>query len=329
MSQRPPSAILRVRDLRAYFRTDEGLARAVDGVSFDVEPGETVALVGESGCGKTVTALSVMGLIDRPTGFHPSGTVHFEGRELLALSERVRCRVRGNRMAMVFQEPMSCLDPIYRVETQVTESLRHHRGLSRREARSEAMGLLERVGLADPQMMMRAFPHQLSGGMQQRVMIAIALACRPSLLIADEPTTALDVTIQAQILELLRDLQAEMGMAIVLITHDLGVVAELAERVMVMYAGRIVETASVDALFDRPRHPYTQGLLRALPSLSGPRGRLETIEGQVPSSTEPQIGCAFRDRCELAVTECADARPALERVDSGHQVRCLRRRSVG
>jgi len=318
------SALLSVRGLQTHFRTVDGIARAVDDVSFDVAPGETLGIVGESGCGKSVTSLSIMGLVPRPPGFHPGGEVHFDGRDLLGLPERELRRIRGADIAMVFQEPMTSLNPIFRVGAQIGESLRRHKGLSRREARKEAIGLLERVGISDPAGRVDDYPHQLSGGMKQRVMIAMALACKPRLLVADEPTTALDVTIQAQILDLLRDLQAELGMAIILITHDLGVVAEMAHRVLVMYGGRIVEEGTVDDLFESPRHPYTLGLLRSLPDLSSDRERLAVIPGMVPSATHFPSGCRFRNRCELAVEACGATLPELEVVGTGRRAACLR-----
>ena len=316
--------LLRVRGLKTYFRTPDGIARAVDDISFDVAPGETLGIVGESGCGKSVTSLSIMGLVPSPPGFHPAGEVLFDGRDLLKLSEREMQKLRGEDLAMVFQEPMTSLNPIFRVGAQIGESLRQHRGLSRRAARVEAIGLLERVGIPDPARRVDDHPHQMSGGMKQRVMIAMALACRPRLLIADEPTTALDVTIQAQILDLLRDLQEELGMAIVLITHDLGVIAETAHRVAVMYGGRIVEQADVDDLFGAPRHPYTLGLFRSLPQLDGGRGRLEVIQGMVPSATDFPSGCRFRNRCDFATEACAEHLPELVSTGDGRAAACQR-----
>ena len=316
--------VVSVRHLRTYFRTDGPVARAVDDVSFDVRAGETLGVVGESGCGKSVTSLSIMGLVPAPHGHHPSGEIHFEGRDLLKLSEREMRKVRGDRIAMIFQEPMTSLNPIFRIGNQIGETLRHHRGMSRTEARLESIRLLERVGIPDAGKRVDDFPHQLSGGMKQRVMIAMALSCRPKLLIADEPTTALDVTIQAQILDILRDLQEEFGMAILLITHDLGVVAEMAHRVVVMYGGRVVETADATTLFSRPRHPYTVGLFESLPDIETDREELAVIPGMVPRSTEFPSGCRFRNRCAHADRPCAQSLPSLDAVATGHEVACSR-----
>ena len=319
--------ILEVRNLRTFFRTSGGVARAVDDVSFDVRPGETLGIVGESGCGKSVTSLSIMRLVPEPPGFHPSGEIRFAGRDLLKLSEREMRKLRGDDIAMIFQEPMTSLNPIFRVGAQISESLRQHRGLNKHEARVEAIKLLTRVGIPDPTKRVDDYPHQMSGGMKQRVMIAMALACEPKLLIADEPTTALDVTIQAQILDLLRDLQSEMGMAIVLITHDLGVIAEMAHRVVVMYAGRVVETAPVELLFDEPRHPYTLGLFRSLPDMNAEaQDQLATIRGMVPNATAFPSGCRFRNRCDFAVDACAETMPDLVPIADrpGQAAACLR-----
>ena len=317
--------LLSVRGLHTYFRTEAGVAKAVDDVSFEVHAGETLGVVGESGCGKSVTCLSIMGLLPKPPGYHPHGEIWFQGHELLTLRERQLQRLRGAEMAMIFQEPMTSLNPIFRVGAQIGETLRQHRKLGRREARREATRLLERVGIPDPGTRVDDYPHQMSGGMKQRVMIAMALACDPKLLIADEPTTALDVTIQAQILDLLRDLQKEMGMAIMLITHDLGVVAEMAHRVAVMYAGRIVETTTAETLFTEPRHPYTRGLFRSLPKIDGPRPeRLEVIPGMVPSATDFPSGCRFRSRCEWARDRCGEELPTLSMLAPDHHAACLR-----
>src|SRR5690242_16482475 len=277
----PP--LLRVKDLVTTFRTDQGILRAVDEVSFDVAEGATLGIVGESGCGKSVTALSVLRLIPFPQGAIEEGRIELRGRDLLGLSEREMQDVRGNEISMIFQEPMTSLNPVYSVGSQIVEAFRLHQKKSRREAREHAVEMLRRVGIASPETNVDAYPHQLSGGMRQRVMIAMALACEPSLLIADEPTTALDVTIQAQILELLTKLQRELGMSILLITHDLGVIAEHTDHVLVMYAGRVVESAPVKELFARPKHPYTRGLVASIPTLTGgpstPGRRLPTIEG--------------------------------------------------
>ncbi len=316
--------ILAVRNLQTYFRTAKGVARAVDDVSFELHPGETLGIVGESGCGKSVTSLSIMGLVPMPPGYHPGGQILYEGEDLLKLSEARMRALRGNDIAMIFQEPMTSLNPIFRVGAQIGESLRQHKGMDRKQARAESIRLLERVGIPDPHKRVDDYPHQLSGGMKQRVMIAMALACNPKLLIADEPTTALDVTIQAQILDLLRDLQEELGMAILLITHDLGVVAEMAHRVVVMYGGRVAESASVETLFGTPKHPYTLGLFRSLPHVEGEVDRLEVIEGMVPPATDFPSGCRFRNRCGFAVDACAGELPTLEVVGEAHEVACPR-----
>jgi len=321
--------ILQVRDLRTHFNTPHGVARAVDGISFEVHPGETLAIVGESGCGKSVTSLSIMGLLPS-SSFHPTGELWFQprpdqpARDLLKLTEAERCRVRGAEAAMIFQEPMTSLNPILRVGNQVGEVLRHHKGISKQQAREAATELLARVGIPDPVRRIDDYPHQLSGGMKQRVMIAMALACDPRLLIADEPTTALDVTVQAQILSLLRRLQQAQNMGVVLITHDLGVVAEVADRVVVMYAGRVVESAPTAELFRKPRHPYTLGLLRSLPPLRGPRGRLATIQGMVPRATQYPAGCRFRGRCALAEDRCGSEEPPLTQEGPTHAAACHR-----
>jgi len=308
--------VLSVRNLKTYFRTLSGVARAVDDVSFDVHAGETLGIVGESGCGKSVTSLSIMRLIDPPAGSHPGGQVLFQGRDLLKLSDIEMQQVRGGDLAMIFQEPMTSLNPIYRVGDQIGESLRVHRGMTKADARLEALRLLEKVGIPDPSKRVDDYPHQMSGGMKQRVMIAMALACQPKLLIADEPTTALDVTIQAQILDLLRTLQEETGAAILLITHDLGVIAEMAHRVIVMYGGRVVERSSVNDLFDGPRHPYAQGLFRSLPRIDTVSDRLAVIPGMVPPATAFPSGCRFRNRCEFATDVCAATMPESEPVVS-------------
>jgi peptide/nickel transport system ATP-binding protein len=315
--------LLEVRDLCMAFPTDGGAARAVDGVTFSLEPGRVLGLVGESGCGKSMTALCIMRLVP-PPGEITGGSIRFEGRELLALSEPEMRALRGAEIGMIFQEPMTALNPVLTAGSQVAEAVALHHGLSRRRAWARSVELLDEVGIPDPERRASEYPHQLSGGMRQRVMIAMAIACDPALLLADEPTTALDVTIQAEILALLRDLRARHGMAMILITHDLGVVAEQADDVAIMYAGRIVEHAPVDAVFAEPRHPYTQALLRAMPTLGQRRARLETIPGQVPSLTRMPSGCAFRERCPRQVDACAAGVPPLERRAPDHLVACIR-----
>jgi peptide/nickel transport system ATP-binding protein len=318
--------LLEVEDLKTYFFTRDGVVRAVDGVSFSVECGQTLAIVGESGCGKSVTSLSILRLIASPLGRTVGGRVIFEGTDLLALPEEGMRQIRGNAISMIFQEPMTSLNPVLTIGRQIAEVLTLHRGLTRAEASARAVEMLRLVHIPDPERRVQQYPHELSGGMRQRVMIAMALACEPRLLIADEPTTALDVTIQAQILDLMRELKKRTGAAIVLITHDLGIVAEMAERVVVMYAGRKVEEAPVTELFARPRHPYTRGLLDSIPKLSvGRRGamiRLTEIAGTVPSLAEPIIGCAFAPRCVYAVARCRTEYPPLDEQLPGHRVAC-------
>ena len=318
-------ALLEVDRLQTHFRTPDGVNRAVDGVSFHVEAGETLAIVGESGCGKSVTAMSILRLIPEPPG-KIAGSIRFNGRDLLTLSDREMRSIRGNDVSMIFQEPMTSLNPVLTVGRQIGETLQLHQGLSRRQAEARAVESLKLVGIPEPQRRVREYPHQLSGGMRQRVMIAIALACNPKLLIADEPTTALDVTIQAQILDLMRDLKHRVGAAIVLITHDLGVVAEVAERVVVMYAGRKVEEAPVGPLFRAPRHPYTQGLLGSMPklgsSLTGEATRLAEIPGLVPSLKTKLEGCVFASRCPYVTDLCRKVAPALEEKAPNHVAAC-------
>src|SRR3984957_18065222 len=321
--------LLSVTALQTHFATPDGVNRAVDGVSFHVDEGETLAVVGESGCGKSVTALSILRLIAEPPG-KIAGAIHFNGRDLLALPDRAMRDIRGKDISMIFQEPMTSLNPVLTIGRQLGETLRLHAGLSRADAEQRAVEMLDLVGIADARARLDDFPHRLSGGMRQRVMIAMALACNPKLLIADEPTTALDVTIQAQILDLMRDLKRRIGAAIVLITHDLGVVAEVAARVMVMYAGRKVEEAPVAALFAAPRHPYTQGLLGAVPrlgsslgaSLDGTATRLVEIPGSVPSLKQRIAGCVFASRCTQATDLCRTVAPALEEKAPRHWAAC-------
>ena len=316
--------LLSVSDLHTSFFTYAGEVKAVDGVSFSIEEGEAVALVGESGCGKSVTALSIMGLIN-PPGKILSGSIDFGGRNLLGLSERELQRIRGNEIGMIFQDPMTSLNPVLSIEAQLMEGLRLHQGLRGRAARKRAVELLEMVGIPSPAQRLKQYPHQFSGGMRQRVMIAMALSCQPKLLIADEPTTALDVTIQAQIFELMKDLQSRFGMAIILITHDLGVVAGLARKIYVMYAGRIVESGPVDRVYYKPKHPYTWGLLGSVPRLDDTaKRRLVPIKGQPPDLLAPPSGCAFSPRCRYAMKICLLERPAFSACgdEVGHEVAC-------
>ncbi|MEO6419964.1 MAG: ABC transporter ATP-binding protein [Polyangiaceae bacterium] len=322
------ASLLRVRDLVTSFRTDQGTVRAVDGVSFDVEEGTTLGVVGESGCGKSVTSLSILRLIPTPPGSIESGTIEFRDKDLLKLSEREMRDIRGNQISMIFQEPMTSLNPVYTVGAQIVEAIRLHQKKSRKEAYARAIEMLRLVGIPSAETNVDAYPHQLSGGMRQRVMIAMALSCEPSLLIADEPTTALDVTIQAQILELLRKLQSQMKMSVLLITHDLGVIAEYTEHVIVMYAGRVVESAPVKEIFAHPRHPYTRGLMQSIPKVGEARvgKRLPTIEGMVPDLRHLPKGCLFADRCSMVIDKCRDSEPPLEPVagEPNRLTRCFR-----
>ena len=327
---------LDIRNLQTHFTADPGVSKAVDGVSFAVRRNETLAVVGESGSGKSVTSLSAMRLIPSPPGIIAGGEILFRGRDgqvrdLARISERAMRGIRGNEIGMIFQEPMTSLNPVYTVGDQIGEALRYHQGLDRRAARAEALAMLKKVGIPAAERRLDEYPHQMSGGMRQRVMIAMALACRPTLLIADEPTTALDVTIQAQILDLMRRLQEETGTSILFITHNLGVVAEVAHRVVVMYAGRIVEEGDVRSLLKSPRHPYTRGLLACMPHLGqrrGDGGRLHAIPGSVPSPVNRPAGCTFAPRCALAEPACLAAEPVLEPVGPDHSARCRRWRDV-
>jgi len=317
-------SLLDIRDLKTYFAAEGGEFRAVDGVSLTLEPGRTLGIVGESGCGKSVTALSIMGLVPQPPGRHAGGEIRFEGTDLLKLSPAELRELRGNRISMIFQEPMTSLNPVFTVGDQIVEGILRHRQITREEAKDRAIDMLRRVRIPSPEQRFDDYPHRLSGGMRQRAMIAMALACEPKLLIADEPTTALDVTIQAQILELMRALRDETGTAIILITHDLGVIAELAHDVVVMYSGRIVERASVTRLFAEPQHPYTVGLLGSIPKLHLEQDRLAAIEGQVPSALSPVTGCAFHPRCPFAIDRCRQEAPPLASVGAGHEAACWR-----
>ncbi|HKP55489.1 MAG TPA: ABC transporter ATP-binding protein [Polyangiales bacterium] len=302
--------VLSVRDLCVYFHTEQGEVKAVDGVSFDVQPGEVLGIVGESGSGKSVSNLAVMGLLPKPPAYFPRGEVLFDGRSMLKARDRELRAIRGRRVAMIFQDPMTSLNPYLTIERQLTEVLEEHESISREDARKRAVAMLSRVGIPDAERRIDAYPHELSGGMRQRVMIAMALLCGPELLIADEPTTAVDVTIQAQILALIKELQAGKSMSVILITHDLGVVAGMAHRVLVMYAGRIVEAADTETLFERPRHPYTRALLQSVPRLDAAPGTvLASIPGLPPDLSNLDAGCPFRPRCPLAMPRCASAYP--------------------
>jgi oligopeptide/dipeptide ABC transporter ATP-binding protein len=317
--------LLEVKGLKTYFYTEDGIVRAVDGVDFEVFPGEVLGLVGESGCGKSVTSLSIMRLISKP-GRVDAGEILLDGENLLNFPEEEMIKVRGNRISMIFQQPQSALNPVFKVGDQLAEVLNVHQDLGRDAGWNRAVALLKMVGVPDPERRAHAYPHELSGGMAQRVMIAMALACVPELLLADEPTTALDVTIQAQILDLMRDLRRDMGTSVVLITHDLGVVAEMADRVAVMYAGEIVEQTEVITLFDEPMHPYTQGLIGSIPVLGEIKQRLDVIPGSVPNLVNLPPGCRFAPRCQArvrhALTICTEVKPELEEVKPGHKVRC-------
>ncbi len=318
------SSLLEVKDLQTRFSVEGGEFRAVDGVSFAIEAGRTLGIVGESGCGKSVTALSIMGLVPQPPGRIAGGEILFEGADLLKLGQAQMRALRGDRIAMIFQEPMSSLNPAFTIGEQIAEGLSQHRNISENEAKNHAIEMLHRVRMPSPERRYHDYPHRLSGGMRQRAMIAMALACRPKLLICDEPTTALDVTIQAQILDLLRTLRGETGTAIILITHDLGVIAELADEVAVMYAGRIVERSSVAELFAEPQHPYTIGLLGSIPKLHLEQARLAAIEGQVPNPLAVPRGCRFEPRCPFAVERCGRDDPVLSRIKSTHEAACWR-----
>ena len=330
MTQATSSHLLDVRDLRTQFLTQEGVVKAVDGVSFHLDEGEVLGLVGESGCGKSVSALSLMRLIPNPPGRIVGGQAFFEGQDLLSLEESELRKIRGSRISMIFQEPMSSLTPVLSIGRQLRESLELHLKMTKQQAIQRGVELLEMVGIPDSARRVNDYPHQLSGGQRQRVMIAIALSCNPKLLIADEATTALDVTIQAQILELMKDLTERIGTAVIIITHNLGVVARYADRVNVMYAGKIRETGRSDEIYENPKHPYTVGLLNSVPRLDVPADKkLEPIQGDVPNLMELPEGCAFRDRCDWAVEQCALDDPPIEEVYPGHGSACWERDRVG
>ena len=317
--------VLSIKDLRTYFRTPDGIAKAVDGVSYHVNPGETLGVVGESGCGKSVTALSILRLIPMPPGEIVSGEIHFEDQDLLALPMQMMRKIRGNRISMIFQEPMTSLNPVFTIGYQLSKVFTLHQNLSSRKARKKAAEALEACEIPSPDRILKAYPHELSGGMRQRAMIALALGCNPGVLIADEPTTALDVTIQAQILDLMLRLKEKFGMALILITHDLGIVAKFAQRVVVMYAGEKVEEAGVTTLFERPSHPYTIALMKSLPVLGRKEKFLEEINGVVPAPYLEIAGCKFADRCTEVGSACRQKRPQLKEIVPGHTVACIRR----
>lgn len=320
--------LLQVKDLRTYFYTDDGVVKAVDGVNFEVEAGKTIGVVGESGCGKSITAMSILRLIASPPGKIVSGEINFDGRDLTKLTDKEMRHIRGNDISMIFQEPMTSLNPVFTAGFQIMEVLMLHQKLSESEARKKTIEMIKMVGIPRPEKIVDEYPHQLSGGMRQRIMIAMALSCQPKLLIADEPTTALDVTIQAQILELMNSLKDKLNTSIMLITHDLGVVAEMADHVVVMYSGKIVEDAPVTELFGNPRHPYTIGLMNSIPSLIEEGKRLENIEGSVPNPLFLPRGCYFNPRCKFATDECRKSQPELREISPGHKVSCFRAEEV-
>jgi oligopeptide/dipeptide ABC transporter ATP-binding protein len=315
--------ILQVKQLHTHFFTKSGVVKAVDGVNFDIKPGETLGIVGESGSGKSITAMSIMRLIPSPPGRIVDGEVLFKGENLLTKTEKQMRKIRGKEISMIFQDPMTSLNPVFTVEKQLVETIRTHENMNKNQARERAVELLDLVGIPESRNRLKNYPHEFSGGMRQRVMIAMALACNPEVLIADEPTTALDVTIQAQILELLSKLQKELGMAIIMITHDLGVVAEVCDRVMVMYAGKPVEYTDTPSLFKNPKHPYTWGLMNSIPKIQSKKEKLEAIEGLPPDLRALPQGCSFAPRCKNAMEQCLTADPSLKKLDENHHVRCL------
>jgi len=317
------NTILKVKDLRTHFFTDKGVVKAVDGVSFDIQAGKTLCVVGESGCGKSVTSMSVMGLVSKPGKIIEGSSIKYMDNELTTMSDSEYRSVRGNEISMIFQEPMTSLNPVFKIGFQISEVLMLHKEMTKEEAHQKSIDLLDMVGLSRADELVNEYPHQLSGGMRQRVMIAMALACEPKVLVADEPTTALDVTIQAQILELMNDLKSKTNTAIMMITHDLGVVAEMADYVVVMYAGRVVEEADVVTLYENPQHPYTVGLINSIPKLDDEREVLESIEGSVPNPLYLPEGCAFEPRCKSAIPKCKTQRPGLVELETGHKVSCF------
>jgi oligopeptide/dipeptide ABC transporter ATP-binding protein len=322
--------LLEIKDLKTQFFTSAGVVQAVDGITYDVAPGETVAVVGESGCGKSVSAMSILRLIPDPPGKIVGGSILFDGKDLLALSEDQMREIRGRDIGMIFQEPMTSLNPVLSIERQLTETLEEHLDVTKAAARGRALEMLNLVGISEPERRLKQYPHHLSGGMRQRVMIAMALACNPKLIIADEPTTALDVTIQAQILELMKELTRKLGVAMIIITHNLGVVARYADRVNVMYAGRIIESGDAEQIYHNPKHPYTLALLRSVPRMDVARGqKLLPVDGQPPDLTKLDEGCAFRPRCAFATEQCARAKPTLDEVEAGHISACWEKDRVG
>jgi peptide/nickel transport system ATP-binding protein len=316
--------LLEVRDLSVHFFTDEGVVRAVEQVSFEIYQGKILGVVGESGCGKSVTSLSILRLIPEPPGKIVGGQIFFEGQDLLQLDQKQMVHVRGNEISMIFQEPMTSLNPVFTIGDQIMEAILFHQGLNKSEARRKTIEMLDRVKIPSPETRIDAYPHQLSGGMRQRAMIAMALSCQPKLLIADEPTTALDVTIQDEILKLLKEIQKQMGMAVILITHDLGVISQMADQVVVMYAGRIVERSPIESILEQMRHPYTRGLVNSIPHLEERKERLSTIPGQVPDPMHLPVGCKFHPRCYLMIEDCKKEEPPLFQVDNEHYSRCIR-----
>ena len=328
MTSSDKDKLLDVKDLKVYFYTEEGTVPAVDGLDFSLAAGETLAIVGESGCGKSVTAMSILRIVKSPPGKIESGSIKFEGQDLLQMHEKEMLQIRGNEISMIFQEPLTSLNPLFTIGNQIAESLKLHQNLKRSESKAIAIDLLRSVGIANPERVVDDYPHQLSGGMRQRAMIAMALACNPKILIADEPTTALDVTIQAQILHLINDIKKKRNTAVILITHDLGIVAQIAQNAMVMYAGLAVEYADVKTIFSDPRHPYTVGLLKSIPVIGEKKEKLYNIQGAIPRGVDYPKGCRFAPRCDLAIPQCLERLPELTDIGDGHLVRCIRYKEV-